>query len=290
MKKKILALSLVLAMVASLAGCGSKTSVSSSSSSAAGGDTTTAAATTTQESIDMSAVKLLNAGTLTIGVEIGYPPFEDYASDGTTPIGYDVDFATALAEKLGVKVNFVNTAWDGIFQGIGTNYDAVISAVTITDERKKTMLFSDPYINNYQAVVVKKGSSLKIGSFKDLDGKKIAVQKETTSDVLMSNYKDTKSINITIAANEKVTTCFTQLDNGEVDAVVVDSTVADGYLATNADKYEKAFQDESEPEQFGVAMGKDNTALQAAVNKAVAALTKEGFFDDEYANWFKSAK
>ncbi len=296
MKKKFLAFTLAAAMVISFAGCGTKaaqetsgepTPTATQAPEAAPADDEaepTEAAQTT--GIDLSGVKLMDDGTLTIGVEIGYPPFEDFAEDGTTPVGYDIDFANALGEKLGLKVNFINTAWDGIFQGIDTNYDCVISAVTINEERKETMLFSDPYINNYQSVVVRPDFEGTIASFKDLNGMAIAVQKETTSDELMSDYKATGSIDCTIAANEKVTTCFTQLDNGEIDAVVVDSTVADGYLASYPDKYVKAFQDESEPEQFGVAMGKQNTALQTAINQAIAQLTSEGFFEENTAHWF----
>ncbi len=272
--KKFLALALAVAMLLSFTACAAKEAAEEPAAAAA-------AAT-----VDMSNVKLMQDGVLTIGMEIGYPPFEDFAEDGTTAIGYDVDFAKALGEKLGVTVNFVNTAWDGIFQGIGVNYDCVISAVTITEERKASMLFSEPYINNYQAIVVKADYAGKIESFLDLDGLAVAVQKETTSDILMSDYVSTGSITATISANEKVTTCFTQLENGEVDAVVVDSTVADGYLASNPDKFVKAFQDESEPEQFGVAVALDNTALQAAINEAIAQLTSEGFFESNVAYWF----
>lgn len=277
--KKFIILVLALAMLVSFTAC--STSGTQATTTAA---TTTAAAST----IDMSDVKLMQDGTLSIGCEIGYPPFEDFAEDGTTPIGYDIDFANALGEKLGVKVNFINTAWDGIFQGIGVNYDCVISAVTITDERKETMLFSDPYINNYQAVVVLPTFTGEIKEFLDLNGMAIAVQKETTSDILMSDYVATGSMDLTISANEKITTCFTQLTNGEVDAVVVDSTVADGYLAANPGKYVKAYQDESEPEQFGVAMGLDNAALQKAINEAIAQLTDEGFFTENVNHWFGS--
>ena len=273
MMKKLFALALSVMMLLSFAACAAKPAEEAPAAAAAA-------------SVDMSGVKLMQDGVLTVGMEIGYPPFEDFAEDGTTPIGYDVDFAKALGEKLGVTVNFVNTAWDGIFQGIGVNYDCVISAVTITEERKASMLFSEPYINNYQAVVVKADYAGKIASFLDLNGLAIAVQKETTSDILMSDYVSTGSIDATISANEKVTTCFTQLENGEVDAVVVDSTVADGYLASNPDKFIKIFQDESEPEQFGVAMALENTALQAAINDAIAKLSAEGFFESNVAYWF----
>ena len=272
MMKKLFALALSVMMLLSFAACAAKTAEQAPAAAAA--------------SVDMSGVKLMQDGVLTIGMEIGYPPFEDFAEDGTTPIGYDIDFAKALGEKLGVSVNFVNTAWDGIFQGIGVNYDCVISAVTITQERKASMLFSEPYINNYQAVVVTKDFAGKIASFLDLDGLAISVQKETTSDILMSDYVSTGSITATISANEKVTTCFTQLENGEVDAVVVDSTVADGYLSSNPGKFVKIFQDESEPEQFGVAVAMGNAALQAAINDAIAKLTAEGFFEANIAYWF----
>ncbi len=303
MKKKILALVCVMAMVVSFAGCGTKDAdqgagdltkaadpTDAPDPTEAVGPTQAAPTEAAEEGIDLSDVKLINNGTLTIGVEIGYPPFEDFAEDGTTPIGYDIDFANALGEKLGLKINFINTAWDGIFQGIDVNYDCVISAVTITEDRKESMSFSDPYINNYQAVVVRPDFAGEVTGFLDLDGLAIAVQKETTSDILMSDYVATGSINCTISANEKITTCFTQLENGEVDAVVVDSTVADGYLASNPDKYIKVFQDESEPEQFGVALGKENTALQAALNEAIAQLTEEGFFEDNIAFWFGAAE
>ncbi|MFH1513453.1 MAG: transporter substrate-binding domain-containing protein [Bacillota bacterium] len=239
-----------------------------------------------QEAIDMSGAALMQDGVLNIGMEIGYPPFEEFADDGVTPVGYDIDFALALGEKLGLEINFVNTAWDGIFQGIGMNYDCVISAVTITEERKETMLFSDPYINNYQAVVVSADFDGEITGLLDLDGLAVAVQKETTSDILMSDYADTGSIDITISANEKIASCFTQLKNGEVDAVVVDSTVAVSYLAADPDSFVLAYEDQSEPEQFGVAMGLDSEALQAAINEAIAMLTEEGFFTENIAFWF----
>jgi len=265
MKKKVLLLCAALMVVAMFAGCGKK------------------------EETPESNLTLMNKGVLTVGCEVGYPPFEDFADDGTTPVGFDVDIITAVAEKLGLKVNIINTAWDGIFAGIDVNYDCVCSAVTITVERKETMIFSTPYIKNYQAVVLPAGSSMSINSFLDLNGKTIAVQKETTSDELMSDYKSTGTISVEIVANEKVTSCFTQLSNGEVDAVVVDSTVADGYVLKSKD-YVIAYKDEAEAEEFGIAVGKNNTELQAAINKALAELEAEGFIKETYNYWFGAAE
>lgn len=293
--KKLIAMTMVMALgVFGLAGCGSGQESKSETTTAA--EETTAAADTTEEegdteaSIDISGVKLMNEGVLTVGCEVGYPPFEDFAEDGTTPVGYDIDIITEVARRLGLELNVINTAWDGIFAGIDVNYDCVCSAVTITPERQETMIFTEPYINNYQAVVLPKGSDKTITSFNDLSGLSIAVQKETTSDILMSDYKSTGTIDVEIVANEKVTSCFTQLTNKEVDAVVVDSTVADGYIAKYPDDYEIAYLDKSEPEQFGIAMGKNSTALQAAINEALKGMEADGFIDETYDYWFGSAE
>ena len=99
-------------------------------------------------------VKTLYAGVLTVGCEAGYPPFEMVADDGESVVGLDMDIMAAVAEKLGLEMQVVTTSFDGIFDGIGVNYDVVCSAVTITADRMQNMLFSLPYITNYQAVVV----------------------------------------------------------------------------------------------------------------------------------------
>lgn len=232
------------------------------------------------------AYTLLNKGVLTIGMEVGYPPFEEFASDGKTPVGYDVDLANALGKKLGVKINIINTSFDGIFAGIGTNYDVVISGVTITEERKKTMLFSTPYVSNYQAVVAKAGSSLSIKSLNDLNDHTVSIQKGTTSDTLLSDLISTDTIKATVVSNESVIYCLELVSKGEVDVCLLDSTVANVYVAKN-NNLKTIFVDEAEPEQFGIALGKDNVGLQEAINKAMAELKTEGFFTESDAIWFK---
>ena len=270
MKKRIIAVVLCMLLALSCISCGS-----------GGKDTTTDG---------KGGYSLIKDGTLSVGVEIGYPPFEQFANDGVTPVGYDIDLAKALGEKLGVEVNFINTAWESIFAGIGTNYDVVISCVTINNERKQSMDFSDPYITSYQSIVAKKGSNQKFTNLKDLAGKSVALQKETTSDEVISNMISTGTIQATVVGNEKVITCFTQLDNGEVDCVLCDSTVADGYVGNQPDKYVKAYQDESAPEQFGVAIKKGNVELQKALNEALSKLKDEGFFKKTQEKWFGAGK
>ena len=276
MKRKIIAMLLAAAMLCvSFVGCGSDDSKNDVSSAAA-----------VQGSVDVSNVKLIKEGTLTVGMEIGYPPFEDKAENGD-PIGYDVDLVYALADKMGLEVNIVDTAFDVIFAGIGTNYDCVVSAVTITDERRENCLFSDPYIDSYQAVVVKKGSDIKIESLKDLSGKSVGLQDATTSKALLEDMISTGTVtDCKMVPSEKVLTVFTALDNGEYDVVLCDSPVADTYITKDPDKYELAFLDNENVEQFGVAMAKNNPELQTAVNEAMKQLKEEGFFEENTAKWF----
>jgi len=242
--------------------------------------------TSLSSTIDIASLGLMAENTLTIGMEIGYPPYEYYAEDGTTPIGFDVDMAKAIADKLGLEVNYINTAWDVIFAGIGTNYDVVISGVTIKPDREEEMAFSTPYINNFQCIVVPTGSDLEIVDFTSLNGLSISVMKETASDEMISGLIDTGSITATVKRNEQIPTCFTELSNGEVDAIVCDSTVADSYVAKNPEKYTIIYRDENAPEKFGIAMSKDNKALQDAINKAIAELEQEGFFKANTTKWF----
>lgn len=239
-----------------------------------------------QSKYDISGISFLQDGELSVGAEVGYPPFESFADDGTTAIGFDIDIVSEIADRLGLKVNIVNTGFDGIIAGIGVNYDIVCSAVTITPEREEAVLFSTPYIKNYQTVVVKKDSTLEINSLNDLNGLSAGVQKETTSDILLSDYKETGTIDVTIVSNKQVISSFTQLENGEIDVVVCDSSVADGYVSKNPDKYKIAYKDDKEPESFGIALSKDNEKLQKIINEILADLEEEGWLEEERNYWF----
>ena len=230
---------------------------------------------------------LISNGVLTVGVEAAYPPFEYYAEDGTTIIGFDADVAAAIAEELGLELQFVDTAWDTIFQGCGVNYDVVISAACINEERKQYVDFSDPYISNYQAIVVPADSDLTFAALTDLSGYSVSMQKETNSDIILRNLMDTGSVtNCVSVTNEKVTTCFEQLANGEVDVILCDSTVADGYVAKEPDVYKIAYVDSDEVENFGIAMKKGDTVMVAAINQALQNLKDSGFLDECQTKWF----
>lgn len=278
--KKIAAMLLGLTMTLGLlAGCaGTKAPENTPAAETAAGSTGT------QETAQLD---LISQGVLTVGVEAAYPPFEYYAEDGTTIIGFDADVAAAIAQELGLELQFVDTAWDTIFQGCGTNYDVVISAACINEVRKQNVDFSDPYISNYQAIVVPADSELTFSALTDLSGYSVSMQKETNSDIILQDLIDTGSVsNCVPVTNEKVTTCFEQLANGEVDVILCDSTVADGYVAKEPDVYKIAYVDGDEVENFGIAMKKGDTVMAAAINEALQNLKDSGFLAECQSKWF----
>jgi len=100
----------------------------------------------------------ITAGTLMVGSEIGYPPMEYTTDDGLEYIGFDIDFAKRLAELLGLKAEFINTAWDGIFFGLEKGeYDIIISSVSITPERAEKYILTEPYVSNALCIVTQAG-------------------------------------------------------------------------------------------------------------------------------------
>ena len=123
-----------------------------------GSNVTEGVRTVTEEpTIDLSKLKTIQDGKLLVGMEIGYPPMEYMDETGLNPIGFDVDIANALGELLGLEVELVNTAWDGIFAGLDKDqYDMIISAVSITPDRQVAYELTEPYVSNQLVIVTKK--------------------------------------------------------------------------------------------------------------------------------------
>jgi len=214
-------------------------------------------------------------GVLMIGMEIGYPPMEYYDKDGKTPIGFDVAMGKAIAEKMGLKAEFVDTAWDGIFAGVATDkYDCIMSSVTITPERQANYNFSKPYIGNMMAIVLLKGSPLKVSSPQDLAGLGVSYQAETTAKFMMAKLAD-QGLKFTPYEYDKVLNCFDELKLGRVDAIVTDGLVAVDYVADPNSPYQIVWQGDAD-EVFGICMKKGNDALTAAIDNALDQLFADG--------------
>jgi len=226
---------------------------------------------------------------LQVGCEIGYPPFELFADDGVTPTGLDIELGYEIGDILGVEVVFINTDFDGILAGIdGGKYDVAMSALTINDERKLQVNFSDPYIENWQSIVVRKGDTA-IASDIDMDGKIVAMQDATTSLDDITKLTDEGSISADVRPYDHVTNAFDELRIGRVDCVLCDSVVADGYVAREPDAFEIAWVQSTvegaEAELFGIAVSKSNEPLLAAINDALAELEENGILDTIRSDW-----
>jgi polar amino acid transport system substrate-binding protein len=234
---------------------------------------------------------LLTAGKLTVGSEIGYPPFEQFGDDGVTPTGLDIELARLIAKELGLEAEFINSSFDGILGGLSTKkYDIVMSALTILPERKEEANFSTPYIENWQAIVVL-ADSAQITTPEELAGKKVVYQIGTTSEIYIGGLIADGKLPADLAKNayDKVINCFDELSNGRADAVVCDSVVADGYVAREPGKYVISWIQSSvageEPEEFGIAVSKENAALLEAINKILDQFEKDGTLDKLRKDW-----
>ncbi len=272
--KKILSVLAAAAMVLTATACSSNSGSSSAADSTA--DTVTDSAADTGFKIEK----------LRVGSDVAYPPFEYFDADGVTPIGVDMELAEALGEKLGCEVEIVNTAWDGIFAGLSKgDYDVVISAVTITADRLLDFDFSDPYIENWQSIVVLSDSEVKPADPSELAGLRVGYQEDTTSDIYLTDYIDKNGITVETFEYATVMNAYDDLAAGRLDAVISDSTVATKYIAE--DRYEQSWiQTEGEPELFGVCMPKGSTELQAAVNEALAEIKADGTLDAIFNTYF----
>ena len=216
----------------------------------------------------------IKEGVLTIGMEIGYPPMEYFDID-QNPIGFDVELGKALAEKMGLEAEFVDTAWDGIFAGVNTGkYDCIISSVTINPARLEALNFSKPYVSNTLAMVVLKGSSITAQSPEEAVGLNVAYQAETTSDIYMEDLV-AQGLNFNLREYEKVMYCFDELELGRVDVIVTDLLVAYDYIAPASSPF-KLVWTSLEDEKFGIVMKKGNDDLTDAINNALDELFADG--------------
>lgn len=218
-----------------------------------------------------------------VGTDAAYAPFESQNEKGEI-VGFDIDVVKAAAAKAGIEVKFVNTPWEGIFNALGQgDRDMVVSAVTITDERKQTMDFSEPYFDAQQLIAVKESS--KVAGFEDLKKLKVGVQTGTTGDEAVTKLLGKSST--AIKRFESTPLALKELESGGVDAVVADNGVVVHYVANNPGGKFKTVADKSfTPEQYGVAFKKGNTELQGKINQGLAAIKADGTYTQIYTRYF----
>lgn len=218
-----------------------------------------------------------------VGTDAAYAPFESQNEKGEI-VGFDIEVVQAIAAKAGFEVKFVNTPWEGIFNALGQgDRDMVVSAVTITEERKQTMDFSAPYFDAQQLIAVKEDS--KVAKFADLKKLKVGVQTGTTGDEAVTKLLGKASTNI--KRFESTPLALKELESGGVDAVVADNGVVIHYVANNpGGKFKTVADKEFVPEQYGIALKKGNTELLEKINKGLAEIKADGSYDKIFAKYF----
>ncbi|WP_157264450.1 basic amino acid ABC transporter substrate-binding protein [Azohydromonas aeria] len=221
-----------------------------------------------------------------VGTDAAYAPFESQNEKGEI-VGFDIDIVSAIAAKAGVQVKFVNTPWEGIFNAVAQgDRDFLVSAITITDERKQTMDFTAPYFDAVQLIAVRKDS--KVGKFEDLKALRVGVQTGTTGDEVVTKLLGKNST--AIKRFESTPLALKELESGGVDAVVADNGVVIHYVANNAGVGFKTVSDPSFPsEQYGIAVRKGNTAVLDMLNQGLSGIRADGTYDRIYAKYFGSA-
>ena len=259
--KKVLALVAACAFaVLAMAGCGSSNNAASSGSG--------------------SGAKVLK-----VGSSVDFAPFEFQDEGQKEYQGFDMDLIRAIGKEMGYDVEIQNLGFDGLIPALqGKNIDAIISGMSINDERKQNVLFSDPYYQSGLTMVVRDNETA-IKSFQDLKGKKVAVQIGTTSadEVRKIDGVEIKELNTPAD-------CFMELKAGGVDAVVNDRPVNDYYITKNNAQGVKALEEKLTAEDYGIAIGKDNKELQQKVNDALKKLKENGEYDKIFAKWFGEKK
>jgi polar amino acid transport system substrate-binding protein len=226
------------------------------------------------------------SSTIVIATDATWPPME-MVDTNKAIVGFDIDLMNAAAKAAGFTVQFKNTAWDGIFAGLENGrYDAVMSSVTITDERKKTMDFSVPYINAGQILVVP-AATTGVTKLDDLKGKTVGAQIGTTGAFEIDKVKDADKINE--KTYDDIGLAFADMGNGRLDAVVCDTPVAAQYALQN-DTCKGKLKIVGQPfteEYYGVAVKKGNSKVLDVINAGLKKVLDAGANKAIEAKWLK---
>ena len=218
--------------------------------------------------------------TLTMGTNAAFPPYE-MMDENNNIIGIDAEIAAAVAEKLGMKLEIKDMAFESLITAVSTgNVDVVLAGMTVTPERMEAVNFSDSYATGIQVVIVTEDSA--IASIDDLAGKKIGVQTGTTGDIYCSgDYGDDA-----VARYDNGALAVAALKNGQVDCVVIDNEPAKAFVAANEGL--KILDTEYITENYAAAIAKDNTELLEKFNAALAELKADGTIDTIIGKYIKA--
>lgn len=215
---------------------------------------------------------------LKVGTDAAYAPFEYIDKDGNYA-GFDIELILMIADELDMTLELQNIGWDGIIPGLmNGNYDCLISAMTITEERLKQIDFSEPYFVIKQAIVVKENNTI-INGMADLTGKTIAVQNGTTGDLYASEIPG-----VAMKRYDNNPLAVQDLINNNADAAVMDDLVAYDTIK-NISGLKVIEVDEAIEETYGIGVKKGNDDLLEKINDAIDTLKSNGQLDELIAKY-----
>ena len=255
--KKLVSVLLVAACVFSLAACGSK-----------------------DDSKDSKESKKDSKDTLVMATNAEFPPYEFHEGDDV--VGIDADIARAIGEEMGMEVKIEDMAFDSIIPAVTSGKaDFGAAGMTVTEDRKKNVDFTDTYATATQVIIVKEGSD--IAGPDDLTGKKIGVQLGTTGDIYADDIEDAK-----VERYNKGFEAVQALTQDKIDAVVIDGEPAKEFVA-EADGL-KILDAAFTEEEYAIAVAKDNDDLLKKMNEALASLKESGKIDEIVAKYISADK
>lgn len=204
---------------------------------------------------------------LSMATNANFPPYEFKEGDGYA--GIDVEIAQAIADYLGMTLEINDVEFGSIIGGVQSGkFDMGMAGMTVTDERKESVNFSNTYAVGIQSIIVTEDSD--IASPDDLDGKKIGVQQDTTGDIYASDDYGTENVTSFKNGADAVQALVT----GKVDCVIIDNEPAKSFVAANEGL--KILDTEYVEEEYAICVAKENTELLDKINEALAALTEDG--------------
>lgn len=291
MKKAFLVLLAVILIVGIVSSCSTTPAPSVSASTApasvaaseSAAPAESASASAPASAADTSLADIKAKGNLILGLDDAFPPMGFKDESGKT-VGFDIDLATEVTKRMGVELKLQPIDWKAKEMELNNkNIDVIWNGLSITEERLKTMLFSKPYMENKQIVVVLDKSEIQ--KLADLKGKQVAVQDGSSAqDALKSADPDLLASIKQVDFKDNVTALL-DLKNGNVDAVAMDSVVADYYTSKEAGTY-RSLEETLAPEQYGVGFRLGDQSFCDEVNKQLDAMIADGTFKTISTKWF----
>jgi len=280
MKKKVLALTMAALMAASLTACGGGAKETTAADTTAADTADTTAAEKTEETSAEAAGTEAAGGVLVMATNAEFPPYEYH--DGGEIVGIDAEIAKAIADELGMELEIEDIAFDSIISEITSGKaDMGLAGMTVTEDRKQSVDFTDTYAKASQKIIVKEDSA--IASPDDLTGVIVGVQQGTTGDIYVS---DLEADGTTVERYNKGFEAVQALSQGKIDAVVIDGEPAKTFVAQTEGL--KILEESFTDEEYAIAVKKGNTELLEKINGALKTLKDNGTLDEIVAKYIKA--